>query len=153
MQQAVRNYVNDNWKFWILAIVGAIAVLVLGGIGDADAKPVLRKTVDTVQFYQDTDARTWYMKYRDYVTDMEENFDDIKVAWHGTYSNQPLILISGNQGFECKTDYQLYWFLANGDVRQAKDFGTCNARVESVTIENGYVVIQFDTFRKRVPLQ
>jgi hypothetical protein len=83
---------------------------------------------------------------------MDENYDSIKVVWHGTYSNTPLVLIAGNeQG--CPMDYQLFWFLNNGDVRQAKGFGTCEARVKNVTIEDGYVVIQFDTFRKRVPLQ
>ncbi|BAQ02543.1 hypothetical protein AVU38_gp015 [Ralstonia phage RSL2] len=153
MTEAVRNYVNDNWKFWILAIVGTIAVLILGGIGDADAKPVLRKTVDTVQFYQDREQGTWFMQYRDNVTDMEEDFKNIKVVWHGTYNNTPLILIAGEQDSQCPMNFQLYRFMRNGDVRQAKGFGTCNAQNVTVEIDGTYVIINFDGMTKRVPLQ
>ena len=152
MQQAVRNYINDNWKFWIIAIVATLAVLILGGISDAHAKPVLQKTVDSVQFYHDEQANTWYMKYKDYVTDMEESFDDIKVVWHGTYRNQPIILIAGQQGSMCEQDFQLYWFKKDGEVKQAKGFGTCYAPNTTVKIEGQFVIINFGDFIKRVPL-
>lgn len=151
VQNAVRSYIRNEWIYWVLAIITAISLLILTAPG-AEAKPVLMKTVDTVQFYQDTQQGTWFMEYHGNVTDMNENYDSIKVVWHGTYSNTPLVLIAGNQQ-DCAMDYQLFWFLNNGDVRQAKGFGTCNARVKNVTIEDGFVVIQFDTFRKRVPLQ
>lgn len=151
VQNAVRSYIRNEWIYWVVAVVATLALLMLSAPG-AEAKPVLMKTVDTVKFYQDTQQGTWFMEYHGDVTDMNENYDSIKVVWHGTYSNTPLVLIAGNeQG--CSMDYQLFWFLNNGDVRQAKGFGTCDARVKNVTIEDGYVVIQFDTFRKRVPLQ
>lgn len=151
VQNAVRSYVRKEWIYWVAAIIGTLALLMLTAPG-AEAKPVLAKTVDTVQFYRDVDANTWYMKYKDDVTDMEETFDDIKVVWHGTYQNQPIILIAGQQGSACQMNFQLYWFKKDGEVKQAKDFGTCYAPNTTVKIDGQFVIINFGDFIKRVPL-
>lgn len=151
MQRAVLNYVRNEWLYWVIAIVFALGLLVASA-PKVEAKPILQKTVDTVQFYHDVDANTWYMKYQDYVTDMEESYDDIKVVWHGMYHNSPLILIAGQEGSMCEMSFRLYWFLPDGEVRQAKDFGTCYSKDVKVLIDKGFVVIQFDNFTKRVPL-
>lgn len=151
VQNAVRGYIRNEWIYWVIAIVATLALLVLSAPG-AEAKPILQKTVDTVQFYQDTEQQTWFMKYHDDITDMEENFASIKVIWHGTYRNTPLVLIAGDQGDMCKMNFQLYWFLSSGEVRQAKGFGICNAQNVKVEIDGKFVIINFDGMIKRVPL-
>lgn len=150
--QRLFNYIANEWVYWFVAIVASIGFLIVSA-PSSFAKPVLKDHAGEVQFYQDWDRNTWYMLYHGNVTDMEESYDAIKVIWQGKYQGSPLVLIAGQEGRMCEMSFRLFWYLPSGEVKQAKDFGTCYAKNVTVEISDGYVVITFDGKSKRVPLQ
>ena len=137
----------------ILGILGAFALIfVMAMAQQVDAKPLLKAKAGQVEFLQDFDANTWFIKFGPIVQDMDESFDDIKVVWSGLYQGRPIVLIAGQQGSMCEQTYRLYWFRPDGSVALAKDFGTCFAKKVTVAVNSGMINITFDGKTKRVPL-
>jgi hypothetical protein len=142
-------YIRSEWKYWVMA---ALMFVFMGVLQQSHAAPVLKYTVNGVQFYQDFDANTWYTKYHGKMFDLKETFDDISIKWKGQYKGDQLILIAGQEGRMCEMNFNLYRFKPSGEVRKYTNIPGCYAEKLSVAISGNTLVITLDGKSNRVPL-
>lgn len=131
--KAVVTYIRAEWFYWIST---AVFLFALSALNAAVAAPSL--TVDGVKFTKDPSGQTWYARYGNRVSDLDEAFGSIRVMWSGAANKMPVMVISGDNGKSCKMDLRLVFVKPDGEVRSVGGFNTCETK--SFFVVAGYPI-------------
>lgn len=139
---------------WLIGTLGAFAIIFVMAIAQqADAKPVLKAKAGSMEFYQDLEKATWFLKFGPIFQDIEETFDNVEVVWSGSYNGKPIVLISGSGSFMCPRDFRIYRIYEDGSVGAIGGLKAgCTATRVSVAINSGAIHLTFDGRTTRIPL-
>lgn len=130
-----KNYIHIEWKNWAAAL---LLVFAWCFTNTAVAANTLKATAGSIGFYYDDDAYTWYAVYGKKIVPLEDSFDNLKVVWHGTVNNYPLVLVKGQQGHQCEMVFRMYWFRGDAKPEVIKNFKMCWA--QHIEVIPGYPV-------------
>lgn len=103
------------------------------------------KPVPGATFSHDTQRNNWavtWMNKRHILPNA--SWDTMTIHQVKSYGVSKIVLASGNAGRACEQEYRLYLFVPTGEVDEWRDFKTCYARKQSVTIKGDYITVTLD---------
>lgn len=142
-----------NYAKWSMLIPSAFASLSFGFANAAQPQisDINLAPVPGALFQHDTQKDSWTVSWKNkkYVLP-NASWDTMTIHQVKNYGVSKIVLASGSAGRACEQEYRLYLFTPYGEVNEWRDFKTCYAQKQSVTVKGDFITVTLDGKRTEI---